>query len=126
MIATENSLRAAETIRRHKWNYDPNAKKPKPHPVDYFVPNFGLDRDIVDTQASIAAQEAKHGKWVPVQDDNGVWIVPQAANNKSYTYKSLLQLDAESDPVCPSSGCPKNKFHGGPTHPMDYFVPHFG
>ena len=48
-------------------------KRPKPHPIDYFVPNFGLDQDILDAQASIAAEEKIHGKWIPVQDENGVW-----------------------------------------------------
>jgi len=92
------------------------------------VPNFGLDKDVVDTQAHIAAQEAKHGKWTPTQDDNGVWIVPGAADNKSYTYKSLVQLeaDAESDPICSSAGCDYASEKGAKTHPMNYFVPNFG
>lgn len=38
-------------------------------------------------QAIIAAQEKIHGKWTPVQDDNGYWIVPQAARADSYTYR---------------------------------------
>ena len=92
------------------------------------MPNFGLDKDIVDAQAHIAAQEAKHGKWTPKQDDNGVWIVPGAADNKSYTYKSLVQLeaDAESDPICSSAGCGYASEKGAKTHPMNYFVPNFG
>ena len=58
-------------------------------------------------------------------DDNGVWIVPEPANNKSYTYKSLVQLDAEteSDPICSSAGCVSAAKH---SHPMDYFVPSYG
>ena len=35
-------------------------KKPKSHPVDYFVPNFGLDSDIVSTNQHIADQEKLH------------------------------------------------------------------
>ena len=106
---------------------------PKPHPVDYKVPNFGVDEDIVNTQAHIAAQEKKHGPWKAVQDDNGFWIVPEAASNQSYTYGSLVQTDAdvkaetESDPICSSAGCigPKAT-KGAKTHPMNYFVPNFG
>ena len=70
------------------WKVNTGKKAPGP-PQDYFVPNFGLDKDIKDTQAHIAQQEKKHGKWVPVQDDNGVWIVPGPANNKSYTYHAV-------------------------------------
>lgn len=34
-----------------------------PHPVDYSVPNFGVDRDVIETQKHITDQEAKHGAW---------------------------------------------------------------
>jgi hypothetical protein len=93
------------------------------------VPNFGLDKDIVDAQANIATQEKKHGAWTPTQDDNGVWEVPEAIDNNLYKYRSLLQTDAdiktESDPICSSAGCPKN-YATAATHPMNYFVPNFG
>ena len=69
-------------------------KKPKGHPVDYYVPNFGVDPEITAAQKHIADQEKrlKH-KWNPKVDANGVWIVPQAANNKSYSY-AAVQLDS--------------------------------
>ena len=36
----------------------------KGHPVDYFVPNFGIDRDIVDNHASLESAEAQRNhKW---------------------------------------------------------------
>jgi len=57
---------------------------PKAPPRDYFVPNFGADKDIIDAQAHIAQQEAKHGVWTPVQDANGAWTLPTAhAQTKS-------------------------------------------
>ena len=104
------------------------------NPRDYFVPHFGVDQDIINTTGSIAQSEAalKH-KWVPKQDKNGFWNMPQAADNASYGYNKdvyvnnsgLVQL--ESDPICSSAGCDQYK------HPekeddfkKDYFVPHFG
>lgn len=53
--------------------------------------------------------------------------MPEAADNKSYTYNAA-QLDTEdvqleSDPVCSSAGCVSNqKF----SHPVDYKVANFG
>jgi len=121
----------SETNLNHKWNPVPKKDQPKGHPVDYYVPNFGVDHDIKVAQANIAVQEKKHGTWKPVQDDNGVWIVPGAADNASYTYRSLVQTDAdlktESDPICSSAGCAGPKAtKGAATHPMNYFVPNFG
>lgn len=91
---------------------------PKPPPRDYFVPNFGADKDIIDAQSHIAQQESKHGTWTPVQDSNGAWTLPSA-------HAQLLQL--QDDPICNSSGCtqykhPKQK----DDHPMDYYVADFG
>ena len=121
----------SETNLKHKWNPVPKKDQPKGHPVDYYVPNFGVDHDIKVAQANIAVQEKKHGTWKPVQDDNGVWIVPGAADNASYTYRSLVQTEAdlktESDPICSSAGCAGPKAtKGAATHPMNYFVPNFG
>ena len=127
---TQNSLNIAEKITKKKWNWRPPTKEEKAgFPKDYFVPNFGLDHDIKVTQANIAAQEKIHGKWTPKQDENGVWMVPSPINNNNYTYKSLVQLDAEveSDPICSSAGCNYNSEK--PTklgYPIDYFVPNFG
>jgi hypothetical protein len=55
--------------------------QPKGHPLDYFVPNFGVDEDVKMTQDNINEQEKKHGKWQPKLDSNGVWIVPEAHSN---------------------------------------------
>ncbi len=95
------------------------------------MPDFGLDTDIINTQAHIAAQEKKLGhSWKPVQDDNGVWIVPEAHKNKSYSYNSLVQTDSQinsaSDPACSSAGCNYASEKGKKTHEMNYFVPNFG
>lgn len=134
---THESLEWAEKDLKHKWVFKGYPDKKKDHPKDYPVPNFGVDEDIAWTQKNIedASKNLGH-KWEPVQDDNGVWLVPGAADNKSYSYKSLAQLDAkisksdetlvqtESDPICASAfdcqGLNKK------THPMNYFVPNFG
>jgi len=83
------------------------------------------------TQANIAEQEKKlKHEWKPQQDENGVWIVPEANKNASYTYRSLVQTDAqirtESDPVCSSAGCNYAKDKGKTPYPMNYPVPNFG
>jgi hypothetical protein len=58
------------------------------NPVNYKVPNFGIDQDIADSLASEkSTSETLDKKWNPTQDANGVWVVPQPINNESYTYK---------------------------------------
>jgi len=126
-----NSLDWAEKNVGHKWTVDFKKMKEKGPPKDYPVPNFGVDEDVKMTQAHIAEQEKKlKHKWKPVQDENGVWQVPEANKNSSYTYKSLVQTDAqvnaESDPICSTAGCNYAKDKGKTPYPMDYFVPNFG
>ena len=48
--------------------------------------------------------------------------MPGPADNNSYTYKSLVQLN--SDPICSSAGCNYKK-QSSP-YPIDYPVPSFG
>ena len=41
-------------------------KKPKGHPVDYKVPNFGVDTDIIVAQDNIKQSETNLShKWIP-------------------------------------------------------------
>ena len=90
--------------------------KPKksPYPVNYPVPNFGMDEDIKTSQANEAAASAKLGhKWVPKTEEI------ELANDLKWG--SLMQLN--SDPICPSSGCKEKKYKG---IPRNYFVPDFG
>jgi hypothetical protein len=90
---------------------------------DYFVPDFGVDKEILEAQEHIKQQEKTHGPWNVKQDDNGVWMVPGAADNHSYSYKSLLQL--QSDPICDSTNptCLSKEDTDGK---KDYRVPNFG
>jgi len=63
----------------------------------------------MDTQSNIKEQ----GDFHPTQDADGVWNVPSAADNDSYTYANALQIDSEvdvnSDPICNSAGCTQYK-----------------
>ena len=50
---------------------------PASHPVDYFVPNYGVDHDIIATQNHEKLVAKQMGsKWEPKQDKDGKWIVP--------------------------------------------------
>lgn len=121
---TFKNLEVAEKTTNHTWDYVHPGKDAKKIP-DYRTPDLGLDGDVIGTAASIAHVEKTSGhKWTPIQDENGEWIVPEPINNKSYKYKSLVQL--ESDPICSSAGCEKSKVKPAKTHPMNYFVPNFG
>merc|ERR1719231_582866 len=64
---------------------------PATHNMNYFVPHFGEDQDIIDAKKNIADQEALHGKWTPTQDDNGFWNLPGPADNKSYNYRGHFE-----------------------------------
>merc|ERR1711939_937500 len=75
------------------------------HPKDYFIPNFGVDRDILDTQSNL--KNAAKGKKAlmqtvsrPACDTYNGCLTETAAPNK-------LQADMD-------------------THPKDYFIPNFG
>lgn len=91
--------------------------------MDYFVPNFGKDNDIHHSQHSEkAAEQALEHEWIPQKVD-GKWDLPakdiefKLNDDDKYpvfdfsqvTDNSLAQLSAESDPICPSSGCPKTE-----------------
>jgi hypothetical protein len=41
-----NEAALAEQHLNHKWIVPDKKDLPKPHPVDYFVPDFGMDPDI--------------------------------------------------------------------------------
>jgi hypothetical protein len=83
MIAQAQHLKEAEA-KYGKWDL----KESKEIKRDYTVPNFGVDHDIADSLASETSTSAQLGiNWTPTQDANGVWLVPQPIDNKSYSYK---------------------------------------
>jgi len=50
---------------------------PKSHPVDYFVPDFGKDHEIADSQRheGEAEKKLKH-TWTPKKDEDDKWVLP--------------------------------------------------
>ena len=58
-------MNAAEVSTGYTWKW---AKAAKPHKMDYFVPNFGLDNDVVDTKQSASEAEiSRNHKWIPAE-----------------------------------------------------------
>jgi hypothetical protein len=51
-------MKEAEKQRKHKLSA--SFKAPKGHPVDYFVPNFGLDHEILTSQSNLDESEKVH------------------------------------------------------------------
>merc|ERR1719263_1879915 len=52
----------------------------KTHPMNYPVPNFGVDNDINDSQAHEAAAGASMGHtWTPTKDEDDKWVLPSPA-----------------------------------------------
>jgi len=43
----------------HKWKYIPKKERPEEHKKDYFVPNFGTDPEISETNDSEKQAEAQ-------------------------------------------------------------------
>lgn len=69
-----------------------------PYPINYPVPNFGVDEDIISTQKHIKDMEKKYGKW------------------------SFAQAEQEREPLL-SNIKPANT---NPGYPINYPVPNFG
>jgi hypothetical protein len=77
-------------------------KKPE-YPVDYKVPNFGVDRDILDSQKNERDAEAKYGIWTPKLKNSTV--AAQIASMGPESAKLLPHESvSKSDPICASSG----------------------
>ena len=116
------------------------------HPKDYFVANFGKDKDIKTNDNSLdwAEQQLGH-KWNWVKKDEKDKIeydqapkldedikVSQAnlkSTDKEGTWKPVfdVQLDMESDPICDSSGCNQYKHKKkDPGYDKDYPVVDLG
>ena len=101
-------------------------------PHDYFVPNFGVDHDIVATHSNLEnAEKTLKTKWNPKQDKDGKWDIPYESNYDVVKNSQKLQMDdslleLQSDPICGSGGCEKTLPAAPEGHPMDYFVPNFG
>lgn len=119
--------------------------------MDYPVPDFGPDPDMLGTMSSIDFSEKalKHNWEFGTEASKLFWhnkakdtlynFAPELDSdilttnlNRQNAADALgfvedVQLSAESDPICSSAGCDQYKHPaapGGP--PLDYFVPNFG
>ena len=91
---------------------------PASHPVDYFVPNFGVDHEIKATAKHTAEVEKTLGTtWTPVKDEDDKWVVPTET-----AQFNLLQTGAEMkrEPLLTWEATEPA------SHPINYFVPNFG
>ena len=111
----------------------PEPKKKDGHPVDYKVPDFGMDRDIQDSLKHMKDQEADKGAWTLPRDKEGKIISPYPSNNTLATEKKpaakaalAVAADIQSDPICSSAGCTQYEHPKLETYPMDYPVANFG
>jgi len=115
MITTKKNLGDAETTVGHKWviddlqigsdvNSDPicssagcdqykHKKKKRGYDINYFVPNFGVDKDIVDNHASLAmSEDALSHKLIMATDaSKAKWKNP--AKDVDYNFAPKLDLD---------------------------------
>ena len=126
ILGNHASLENAEKQLKHKWVWEEHKKEDPVYYDDGTVK--GLDSDIVHSLNSMETQEAEKGAWNPVQDKDGNWIVPQAIDNRSYSYESdSANVQLESDPICSSAGCTQYEFPAPPKgHPVDYPVVNLG
>ena len=112
--------------------------------MDYFVPNFGMDRDIQGTleDTKVAEQIVGHnwtwkekkkpkvvkypGEERGLDSDMIASIDNLGTVEKRMGEMGLVQLD--SDPICSSAGCDQYKHPDSKeaTWDMNYFVPNFG
>jgi hypothetical protein len=100
---------------------------PKGYPTDYFVPNFGVDHEIVATHKHMgdAEKRLKH-KWVLKKDEDDKWVVPTEEAfwrlRPEDRHFDFVQTDAEIEREPLLTWKPKDP----KSHPVDYFVPNFG
>jgi len=104
-------------------------EKPKGHPMNYFVPNFGpQDHDIADTQEHIASTEATLGHVMSASFKTPKghpkdYFVPNFGpqdHDIADTQAHIASAEAGLGHVLVSS------FKTPKGHPKDYFVPNFG
>ena len=90
------------------------------HPMNYFVPDFGKDHDIKQSENSASAAESKLGHtFTPKYDEEkDVWVVPtEDADFKLAGVSEDVRISKKktpSDPSCSSAGwCGESLWPGG-------------
>ena len=102
-------------------------KTPKGHPKDYFVPNFGVDKDVLTTQKHISEAEKERGVKF-----NASFKTPKG-HPKDYYVPNFGQDKDIKDTITHTQAAEKRfkhvfsaSFKTPKGHPKDYFVPNFG
>ena len=73
---------------------------PKGYPTDYFVPNFGVDHEIVATHKHMgdAEKRLKH-KWVLKKDEDDKWVAAKLVCRDLSEVQTLLEEVDSSDRI---------------------------
>jgi len=115
------ALDFVQTGREPLLSWKPVIAKPS-HPMDYPVPDFGADHEMIASKEHEgAAEDLLAHKWKLQKDEKTEkWIVPPSDvefkidDNARFPVLDFAQRKAdvsyaqlESDPICATSGCPK-------------------
>lgn len=106
-------------------------KDPKSHPVDYFVPNFGVDKQIQNSLDNTELAEKITGhKWEYIDPKDRPkphpvdYFVPNFGMDPEI--KQTLELEKKAETKLSHTWTPLPKKLQPKPHPVDYFVPNFG
>jgi len=111
---------------KNEWAFKTAAAKGPGHPVDYFVPNFGVDKEIKNTDHSITDSEAKLGHFWNIK------MKPDAEPPRNY-FVPDFGVDNDVKTTLAHAGVAEAKYGhwdvlkkapGDP--PRNYAVPNFG
>jgi hypothetical protein len=103
-----------------------NWSKPDAPKRNYFVPNFGVDKDIKMTELNINEAEAQHGQKISVAEAPSIkrgYFVPNFGKDR--------ELLANDESLSQAEGLIGQKFEASSLaqpgdYPLGYFVPNFG
>ena len=97
------------------------------HPMNYFVPDLGLDEEVVDSLNHLSKAEKKSGH----KFTNKNYFIHSRWSGERWNYvqvdeESGVYIDKSREPLVSygkvDSAAPKSKI----THPINYSVPNFG
>jgi len=117
------------TSGRTPWYKSPPKEPKVEFPHDYFVPSFGVDQDVITTQAHIAGQEQRLGikydsatfKKAPGPPDNRRHNFGDLDRDVAITAKNMQKAEEKLGHSMAAS------FKPAPVgYAQDYFVPNFG
>jgi len=149
IMITHKNMANAETSTGHQFHA---SFKPAPvgYAQDYFVPNFGKDRDVEATLSHAKGQEQRLGhQWVALKpkakphpvdyavpnfgQDHDIKVSLHNQHNaemtlgQAVTLQNAADIHLESDPICDSSGCNQYKHKKkDPGYDKDYPVVDLG